>query len=124
MSGHKVGPYDPVRWLKVLQAMGSDWPVAANPTDGHRRGASKACYRNAWRAADGHGLAYCEGWAYDDSGAPVQHAWNLTPDGCAVELTLRAPAGRYFGAVVPLPVVAEVTAQRGSHGPVLDVLEA
>lgn len=71
----------------------------------------KACYRNAALAALSHpDIQYVEGMSYHMF--PVQHAWNLLPDGTIVDCTwcgvgspVGSPGEEYIGFVVPKEVL-------------------
>lgn len=80
------------------------------------------CYANAINAVLQHrGWSYVEGYAmvprntsqtvehgmwFTDAGEVVQHAWGVTPDGQAAELTWRFPGAAYLGVEFS-PVRAE-----------------
>jgi hypothetical protein len=109
-------------WAELVNAHGSEWPVAPDPTGGFRCRRARACYRNAANIAMDHGLRYCEGWAYDGSGVGVQHAWNLTDDGLVVDTTWREPGTRYFGVAVDTTALCAVILKQDTFGPVLETV--
>jgi hypothetical protein len=80
---------------------GADYPVTT-PPPGLERGPEKQCFATAAQTAIERGYRYCEGYAlYVPLGLWVHHAWNLTPEGEAFDLTWEVPGARYVGQVYP-----------------------
>ena len=102
---------------------GTEYEVAGIPA-GLRAGAPKQCYANAAECAVDHGYPYCEGYAWVPTLQMwVHHAWNLTPDGRAFDLTWGEPPGtrntgrgtRYVGREYSLSEVFAGAAARGCY---------
>jgi len=61
------------------------------------------CFRNAaltamgWTALDPDGLQYAEGFALNEFGLWVHHAWVVSQDGEVTDRTWREPGLRYLG---------------------------
>ncbi len=62
------------------------------------RGAPRACFGNAIAIAVIYGLPYVEGYAINECGFPIHHAWNADADGNVFDSTwLKYPGVSYFG---------------------------
>lgn len=82
---------------------GCEYDVSPDIPDWLDYGIPKQCYSNCYEAVLNNpaDLTYCEGYYTDDS-IPIVifHAWVLSNDGFAYDLTLHAddrPNGQYFG---------------------------
>lgn len=93
--------------------LGRRWP-AELPRDGYR-GPMRQCYANTFEYVQLHPeYVYCEGFAVSKKvPIPVHHAWAVSPDGRAEELTWAEAGADYWG--VPLKwdfVLAEANRTR------------
>ena len=66
-------------------------------------GPEKLCYYNSQRLMMGslttnYPLLYVEGYV-SVHGMPIEHGWNITPDGEVIDTTLRIDGAEYFGFV-------------------------
>jgi len=59
---------------------------------GFAYGPLNLCFENSLRTVLDCNLGYVEGFVLRGNGIPVQHAWNVSPDGEVVDVTLRSPA--------------------------------
>lgn len=75
------------------------WYTPSPLPQGVRRGVPKGCYGNALTQAILRGWTYVEGLAIPDIGVPLpmQHAWNVTPEGVLVDNTWDEVGLAYIG---------------------------
>ncbi len=97
-------PLEATIW-RVVAERGEDYPPGELPLS-VPLGPPHACFREAALAvitADAdEGLCYAEGFALSEFDMWVHHAWVITGDGHAVDLTWEHPGKRYIGVTVPV----------------------
>jgi hypothetical protein len=86
-------------------------PYVPAPHPYRERGAEKCCYGNAIMLAVKYpALRYVEGYALLSlAPMPVQHAWNVTPDGGLVDITWRPVGAAYLGVEFALERADDAT---------------
>ena len=72
----------------------------------------KYCYANSIEIGARRGFPYIEGVALNI--IPVDHAWNLTPDGKVADATWKNEGRAYFGVELPLDYAFDRVYKNGS----------
>jgi hypothetical protein len=75
---------------------GREFESQPRPKGFRRRGASQACFYNAYRLAEKHGLAYVEGFGLGLSGVLIHHAWCLDEAAKVIDTTWDRPESCYY----------------------------
>ncbi len=93
----KDNPYVYLGNEDFLLKHGREYTATPFP-DGAWRGAPRCCFFNAIVVAATYGLAYVEGYAINEYGVPVHHAWNADADRQVLDSTwLQYPGYAFFG---------------------------
>ena len=77
--------------------------------------AAKQCYRNSFILASTERGYYCEGFAMKEGDFPFHHAWIVTENGHAVDVTLEHPE-EYFLLGIQFSYSAFLTLANGGYG--------
>lgn len=83
-----------------------------------RRGLPKSCYYNSQKVAFKHSdLIYVEGYAIaQDISIPFAHAWLMTLEGFAIDVTWDEPGVAYFGIPFNTDWIKSILAARKARG--------
>lgn len=78
------------------------------------RGIVKECYKNAYVAANEHGLIYVEGYAAGI--IPSQHAWCIDQNNKVIEVTWEEAGHGYFGVPFNMEYIEDTVVASGHYG--------